>query len=142
MKTTVTPVTAPAWFTVDATGLSIGHIAANVAHVLRGKHKPTFSAHQLCGDHVIVLNIEKLKISPEKGIRKSYFDHTGYLGHWSRTSLADMMKRHPERVMEMAVRGMLPRNRLRLQMLKRLHVLVGSEHKYEAQKPAPLTFTV
>lgn len=142
MKTTVTPVSAPSWFVVDATDKTIGHIAANVAHVLRGKHKPTFSAHQLCGDHVVIINAEKLAISPQKGIRKTYFDHTGYLGHWRVTSLADMMKKHPERVLEMAVKGMLPHNRLRFQMLKRLHVLPGAEHKYAAQKPVPLPFTV
>ena len=142
MKTSVIPVEAPKWFVVDATDLSIGHIAANAAHVLRGKHKPTFSAHQLCGDHVIVLNVEKLGVTPAKGRRKTYFDHTGYLGSWTKTSLAEMMKTHPERVMEMAVKGMLPHNRLASQMLKRLHVVVGSEHKYAAQKPVPLTFTV
>ncbi len=142
MKTSVIPPSDPKWYVVDATDLTIGRVAANVAHVLRGKHKPTFSAHQLCGDHVIVLNVEKLKVSPQKGIRKTYFDHTGFLGHWSITSLADMMKRHPERVMEMAVKGMLPKTRLASQMLKRLHVLVGDQHKYEAQKPSPLTFTV
>jgi large subunit ribosomal protein L13 len=142
MKTTVTPVTIPKWYVVDATGLTIGRISANAAHVLRGKHKPTFSPHQLCGDHVIVVNVEKLGITPAKGRRKTYFDHTGYLGSWSQTSLAEMMERHPERVIEMAVKGMLPHNRLATQMLKRLHVIVGPEHKYEAQKPVPLTFTV
>ena len=142
MKTSTIPVSAPAWYVVDATGQTIGHVAANVAHVLRGKHKPTFSPHQLCGDHVVILNTEKLAVTPQKGRRKTYFDHTGYLGHWRTTSLAEMMERHPERVIEAAVKGMLPKNRLRFQMLKRLHVYRGAAHKYEAQKPAPLTFTV
>jgi large subunit ribosomal protein L13 len=142
MKTSTIKVSAPAWYIVDATGQTIGNVSANIAHVLRGKHKTTFSPHQLCGDHVIVINVEHLAITPQKGIRKSYFDHTGYLGHWRWTSLAEMMKTHPERVIEMAVKGMLPQNRLRFQMLKRLHVLKGPEHKYAPQKPVPLTFTV
>lgn len=142
MKTSTIPPSAPSWFIVDATGQTIGEVAANVAHVLRGKHKPTFSPHQLCGDHVVIVNAEKLAVSPQKGRRKTYFDHRGMLGHWRKTSLTEMMERHPERVLEMAVKGMLPKNRLRFQMLKRLHVMKGAEHKYNAQKPVPLEFTV
>ncbi len=142
MKTSIIPPALPQWFTIDADGKTIGEVATNAAHVLRGKHKSTFSAHQLCGDHIIVLNVEKLSIDPKKAISKTYFDHTGFLGHWSKTPLSNMMEKHPHRVIEFAVKGMLPKNRLASQMLKRLHVLKGSEHKYEAQKPVPLTFTI
>ncbi len=138
MKTTTTPVSAPKWHLVDADGQTIGFIASKVSHVLRGKHRPTFSPHQLCGDHVIIINIEKLAVSPEKGRRKTYFHHTGYLGHSRIKSLAKMMEETPAKVMEMAVYGMLPKNRLRPQMLKRMHVIVGAEHKYAPQKPQPL----
>lgn len=135
MKTTTVPVTAPEWLLIDATGVSFGRLAAQVAHIIRGKHKPSFSPHQLCGDHVIVINVEKLGITPEKKGRKVYFDHTGFLGSGTRTPLGKMMEKHPERVIEKAVYGMLPRNRLRLQMMKRLHVFVGAEHPYAPQKP-------
>ena len=138
MKTTTVPVSAPLWHLVDATGQTIGFVASKVAHVLRGKHRPTFSPHQLCGDHVVIINVAKLAVTPEKGRRKSYFHHTGRLGSGSVTSLAKMMEKSPEKVIEMAVYGMLPKNRLRPQMLKRMHVVDGPEHKYAAQKPKPL----
>ena len=138
MKTTTTPVSAPLWHLVDADGQTIGFVASKVAHVLRGKHRPTFSPHQLCGDHVIIINAAKLAVTPEKGRRKTYFHHTGYLGHSHVKSLAKMMEESPETVIEKAVYGMLPKNRLRPQMLKRMHVLAGAEHKYAPQKPQPL----
>lgn len=143
MKTTIVPVSAQSkWFTIDATGLTIGQVSTNAAHVLRGKHKAAFSGHQLCGDHVIVLNADKLSISARKLLNKMYFDHTGYLGHWRNTPLGEMMKKDPRKPVEIAVKGMLAKNRLSLQMMKRLHVMVGAEHKYAAQKPEPLTFTI
>lgn len=141
MKTTTVPVSAPHWHLVDATGQTIGFLSSKVAHVLRGKHRPSFSPHQLCGDHVIIINAAKLGVTPEKGRRKSYFDHTGRLGSGSITSLAKMMEENPTKVIEMAVYGMLPKNRLRPQMLKRMHVLAGAEHKYAPQKPKPLDLT-
>ncbi len=142
MKTTVVPVSAPKWYVIDATGITIGQVSTNAAHVLRGKHKKDFSGHQLCGDHVIVINVEKVSIDPKKAINKTYFNHTGYLGHWSKTPLGKMMEKDPRKPVEIAVKGMLAKNRLSLQMIKRLHVIVGSEHKYAAQKPEPLTFTI
>ena len=138
MKTTTVPVSAPLWHLVDATGLTIGQIASKSAHVLRGKHRPSYSPHQLCGDHIVVINAAKMHVTPAKGRRKSYFHHTGYLGHTHVTSLAKMMEKKPEEVIEKAVYGMLPKNRLRHQMLKRLHVYGAAEHKYSAQKPQPL----
>lgn len=140
MKTSTVPVSAAAdWRVIDATGMKIGRLSTRLAMVLRGKHKPSFSPHQLCGDHVIVLNAEKLDVSPEKARRKTYVRHTGYFGHISFMSLGKMMEKSPEKVIEKAVYGMLPRNRLRLQMMKRLHVFTGSEHPYAAQKPTNLT---
>ncbi len=141
MKTTTVPVSAPHWHLVDADGQTIGFIASKVAHVLRGKHRPTFSPHQLCGDHVVIINIAKLAVTPEKGRRKTYFDHTGRLGSGSITSLAKMMEKSPEDVIHMAVYGMLPKNRLRPQMLKRMHLCAGPQHKYAAQKPQPLNLS-
>jgi large subunit ribosomal protein L13 len=138
MKTSVIPISAPVWYVVDAEGQTIGGIATKAAHVLRGKHKPSFAPHQLCGDHVIILNVEKLSVLPKKLITKMYVRHSGYLGHLRTKTLGKMMEEKPEDVMLQAIRGMLPRNRLKFQMLKRLHILTGSEHKYAAQKPVPL----
>ncbi len=141
MKTTTVPVSAPLWHVVDAAGLTIGFVSSKVAHVLRGKHRPSFSPHQLCGDHVIVINVEKLSVSPEKGRRKTYFHHTGRIGHSSITTLANMMEETPEKAIEKAVYGMLPKNRLRHAMLRRLHVYRGDQHKYASQKPKVLDLT-
>lgn len=138
MKTTTVPVSAPLWHLVDAEGQTIGFIASKVSHVLRGKHRPTFSPHQLCGDQVVIINAAKLAVTPEKARRKTYFHHTGYLGHSRVKSLGKMMEESPSKVIEMAVYGMLPKNRLRPQMLKRMHVVDGAEHKYGPQKPQPL----
>jgi large subunit ribosomal protein L13 len=139
MKTTTVPVSAPAWHVVDASDQTIGRLATVVAHVLRGKHKPSFSPHQLCGDQVIIINAEKLKVSPNKALKKTYYDHSGFPGGLTTRSLGKLMESRPEEVLERAIKGMLPRNRLRAQMLKRLHVYRGAEHKYAAQKPQPLT---
>ena len=140
MKTS-TPKTAPMWYVVDATGQTIGHIAAKTAHVLRGKHKATFAPNSVTGDHVIILNIEKMKIDPMKALKKMYYKHSGYLGSMQVKSLGKMMEATPEKVMEKAVYGMLPRNRQRLQMMKRLHVIQGNEHKYAPQQPVSLSLS-
>jgi large subunit ribosomal protein L13 len=139
MKTSTIPVSAPKWHVIDAEGQAIGRIAARAAHVLRGKHRVTFSAHQLCGDHVVVINISKMAINPSKLLQKEYFSHSGYMGHTKSVPLQRMLETHPDRVIMKAVQGMLPKNRLRAQMLKRVHVFTGSEHTHEAQKPTPLT---
>lgn len=138
MKTSTIPVSAPKWYIVDATDQVIGRLGSRVAHVLRGKHKATFSPHQLCGDVVIVINAEKLAVTPEKGRRKSYFKHKGMLGHTSTFTLSEMMERDARKVIEFAVYGMLPRNRLREDQMHRLHVFKDAEHPYAAQKPEAL----
>ena len=139
MKTSTTPVTAPKWHIVDADGQTLGHLATSVAHVLRGKHKADFSPHQLCGDQVIVINASKLAFESKKLKQKEYVSHSGYMGHLKAVKLKEMLEKHPARVIEHAIKGMLPSNRLRADMLKRLHVYADAEHKHEAQKPSPLT---
>lgn len=138
MKTSTIPVSAPTWHLIDAEGQSIGKIAVKAATLLRGKHKATFSPHQLCGDQVVIINAEKVALPPKKGLRKTYYRHTGYPGNMKITSLTHMLEKKPTYVLEVAVKGMLEANRLRQQMLKRLHVFAGSEHPFAAQKPAPL----
>lgn len=139
MKTSTIPVSAPTWIIIDASGQTLGSIATTAAHRLRGKHKPTFAPHQLCGDHVIVINASDLALEQRKLQQKTYYKHTGYLGHLKATSLKEMLEKHPERVIEHAIKGMLPKNRLRTQMLKRLHVFAGAEHTHEAQQPEPVS---
>ncbi|MFA7682380.1 MAG: 50S ribosomal protein L13 [Candidatus Peribacteraceae bacterium] len=141
MKTSTIPPAAPEWHIVDAEGQSPGRLSADIATVLRGKHRPSFSPHQMCGDHVIVINAEKIKLQSTQLYRKVYYKHTGYLGHLKTTTLGKMMEKNPCSVLERAVKGMLPKNRLRIEMLKRLHVVPGAEHPHEAQKPTPLSFT-
>lgn len=138
MKTTTVKPEAPKWLLVDAEGKTIGRLSARIARIIRGKHKPTFSPHQLCGDHIVVINAEKLHLPPKKGTRKTYYRHTGYQGNMKVTSLEKMMEKDPTKVIELAVKGMLPANRLRPQILKLLHVFAGDEHPYSAQKPVPL----
>ena len=128
------------WFVVDATGQTLGRLASRIAHVLRGKHKPGFSPHLDMGDHVIVVNAEKVAVTGRKEERKVYYRHTGYPGGIRTTSYREMMEKHPERVIAMAVRGMLPRNVLGRRTLKKLRVYAGPEHRHGAQKPEELTF--
>ena len=141
MKTSTVPVSAPAWYLIDAEGQNLGRMAAKVARVLRGKEKATFSRHQLCGDHVVIINADKMAFHPTKLYRKTYTKHTGYLGHISTQSLEKMLEKDPSAVIKKAVHGMLPGNRLRPQMLKRLHIVTGTEHAHEAQKPQPITIS-
>lgn len=139
MKTSTIPVSAPKWILIDAEGNTIGKVAVKAASMLRGKHKATFSAHQLCGDHIIVINAAKLHLPPKKTLRKTYYRHTGYVGNMRITGLGQMMERKPTYVIENAVKGMLPSNRLAREMMKRLHVFADDKHPYEPQKPVPLT---
>ena len=141
MKTTTVPVSAPKWYVIDAEGQTLGKIAVKAAFMLRGKHKATFSPHQLCGDQIIVINAAKVKLPPKKGLRKTYYRHTGYPGNMKVTSLTHMMERKPNYVIEHAVKGMLTANRLREQMLKRLHVFEDAVHPYDPQKPEPLSLS-
>ncbi|MDD4319117.1 MAG: 50S ribosomal protein L13 [Candidatus Peribacteraceae bacterium] len=138
MKTTTVPVSAPAWFIVDAAGQVPGRIAAKVAHILRGKHKPTFSPHQICGDQVIILNAEKIEAHPKKLLNKMYYKHSGYIGHLHAKTMKTMLDEKPEEILRQAVYGMLPRNRQRLQLIKRVHIFKGEEHPYAPQKPVSL----
>ncbi len=137
MKTS-TPKQAPLWVLIDAKGQSLGRIAAKVAMVLRGKHRPTFSPQSLCGDQVIIINVQDISIPAGKFHRKEYRRHTGYPGNLRRTSLRSAFEKSPVWVMEHAVKGMLPANRLRPSLLQRLHVFNGSDHPHAAQKPALL----
>ena len=124
------------WHLVDAEGLVLGRLASEVAQVIRGKHKPTYTPHMDMGDFVVVVNAEKVKLTGSKGVQKEYFRHTGYMGHERFTPVARMLEKHPERVIEKAVWGMLPKGSLGKQVLrKKLKVYAGSEHPHEAQNP-------
>ena len=127
------------WYVVDASGETLGRLASRIAHVLRGKHKPTFTPHLDLGDHVIVVNAEKVAVTGRKEERKVYYRHTGYPGGLRTTTYREMMEKHPERVIRKAVRGMLPHNVLGRQTLKKLRVYAGPEHRHAAQQPEELT---
>jgi large subunit ribosomal protein L13 len=130
------------WFVVDADGMVLGRLASEVAKILRGKHKPIFTPHMDCGDHVIVINASKVRVTGRKSEQKTYFHHTGYMGHERLTPFATLMARHPERVVEKAVHGMLPKSTLSRQVVRRkLRVYAGQEHPHVAQKPTALTFS-
>jgi large subunit ribosomal protein L13 len=137
MRTSMPKAPAPQWFLLDAEGQTAGRVAARVAVVLRGKHQPQFSPHRVGGDHVVVINAGKLKMLPAKFRRKTYFKHTGYLGHLRATPLREMFEERPTEVIRKAIFGMLPDNRLRAKALKHLHIFAGSEHEHAAQKPVP-----
>jgi len=139
MKTTIVKPQAPKWFLVDAEGQSLGRLSAQVAAILRGKNKPSFSPHQVCGDHVVITNASGLSFHSSKLYRKKYSRHTGYTGGLKTVTLGALFSKDPVQVIERAVKGMLPKNRLRKEMMKRLHVCSGSEHEHAAQKPQLLT---
>lgn len=126
------------WYVVDAEGKVLGRLAAQIATVLRGKHKPVFTPHLDCGDYVIVVNAEKVKLTGKKYTQKEYFRHSGYPGGSKFIPFKRMLERHPDRVIRLAVRGMLPHNRLGRKLLKKLKVYEGGEHPHTAQKPEPL----
>jgi len=127
------------WFVVDATGVPLGRLASRVAQVIRGKHKPMFTPHMDTGDGVIVVNAEKVRLSGKKMEQKGYFSHSGYMGHDKITPIRTVMATKPERVIEKAVFGMLPKNSLSKQVLRlKLRVYAGAEHPHVAQQPAPL----
>lgn len=123
------------WLVVDAEGQTVGRLASKVAKIIRGKHKTNFTPHADCGDNVIVINAEKIAFSGTKLINKEYVRYTGYPGGQRFTSAQDMLRKHPERLIEKAVKGMLPKNTLGRHLFTNLKVYVGSEHKQEAQKP-------
>ncbi len=128
------------WYVVDAEGKTLGRLAAEVAKVLRGKNKPVFTPHLDMGDYVIVVNAEKVKVSGKKLDQKIYYRHSDYIGGMKETTLKEMLANKPERVIELAVKGMLPKGPLGRQMYKKLFVYAGPEHKHAAQKPEALTF--
>ena len=126
------------WYVVDAAGLNLGRLATQIATVLRGKHKPLYTPGLDCGDFVIVVNADKVHVTGRKLDQKLYYRHSEYPGGLTSINLRDQLSRHPDRVLEAAVRGMLPKNRLGRQMFKKLKVYAGGSHPHEAQQPKPL----
>jgi large subunit ribosomal protein L13 len=126
------------WFVVDATGQTLGRLASTIAPILRGKHKPTYTPHLDCGDFVIVVNADKVQVTGRKMDQKFYYRHSGYPGGIKQISLRDQLNQHPERVIQAAVKGMLPKNKLGRQMIKKLKIYAGEEHPHQAQQPEHL----
>lgn len=128
------------WYVVDATDMTLGRLASGVASVLRGKNKPTFTPHIDTGDYVIVVNADKIQVTGKKLDQKIYYSHSEYVGGMKETTLREMLAKKPEKVIEMAVKGMLPKGPLGREMYKKLYVYAGPDHKQQAQKPEVLTF--
>ena len=128
------------WYVVDATGYTLGRLASEVAKVLRGKNKAIFTPHIDTGDYVIIVNADKIKVTGKKLDQKIYYRHSEYVGGMKETTLREMMEKKPEKVVELAVKGMLPKGPLGRQMYTKLHVYAGPEHNHQAQKPEALTF--
>ena len=128
------------WYVVDATGYTLGRLSSEIAKVLRGKNKPIFTPHMDCGDYVIVVNANKVKVTGKKLDQKIYYNHSEYVGGKRETTLREMMAKKPERVVELAVKGMLPKGPLGRSMLNKLHVYAGPDHEQVAQKPEALSF--
>ncbi len=126
------------WYVVDAAGKRVGRLATEIASVLRGKHKPEFTPHTDVGDFVVVVNAEKVVFTGKKLMDKGYFRHSGYPGGLREVKAIDMLRTHPERVLEAAVKGMLPKNSLGAQLYTKLKVYAGPEHPHQAQQPKPL----
>lgn len=128
------------WWVVDAEGQTLGRLASRVAAILRGKHKPYYTPHVDCGDYVIVVNAEKIRVTGRKLDQKIYYRHSGYPGGLYQRTLREMLQKHPERVIELAVKRMLPKNRLGRKMFRKLKVYAGPDHPHQAQQPKPLKF--
>ena len=128
------------WYVVDATGYTLGRLASEVAKVLRGKNKPIFTPHMDCGDYVIIVNADKVTVTGKKLDQKIYYHHSEYVGGMKETTLREMMTKKPEKVVKLAVKGMLPKGALGKSMLKKLHVYAGPDHEQAAQKPEVLEF--
>ena len=127
------------WYVVDATGLTLGRLSSEVAKILRGKNKPIFTPHEDTGDFVIIVNAEKIAVTGKKLNQKIYYNHSDYVGGMKETDLKTMLAKKPERVIELAVKGMLPKGPLGRSMIKKLFVYAGPEHKHQAQKPEALS---
>lgn len=123
------------WYVIDAEGKPLGRVASKAAHMLRGKHKPTFTPHIDCGDYIIIVNAEKVLLTGNKLNDKKYYNHSMYAGGLRERTAKEMIERYPEEMIERAVKGMLPKGRIGRQMYKKLFVYAGPEHKHEAQKP-------
>ena len=128
------------WYVVDATGYTLGRLASEVAKILRGKNKPIFTPFIDTGDYVIITNADKIKVTGKKLEQKVYYRHSDYVGGMKETTLKEMLNKKPERVIELAVKGMLPKGPLGREMYKKLFVYAGPDHKHAAQKPEVLTF--
>jgi len=128
------------WYVVDAEGKTLGRLASEVAKVLRGKNKPVFTPHIDTGDYVVVVNAAKITVTGKKLDQKIYYHHSDYVGGMKETTLREMMNKKPEKVVELAVKGMLPKGPLGRQMIKKMHVYAGPEHEQQAQKPEVLEF--
>ena len=128
------------WYVVDATGHTLGRLASEIASILRGKNKPTYTPHIDTGDYVIVVNADKIKVTGKKMDQKIYYNHSDYVGGMKETTLKEKMAKKPEEVIELAVKGMLPKGPLGREMYTKLHVYAGPDHKHAAQKPEVLTF--
>ena len=128
------------WYVVDATGYTLGRLSSEIAKVLRGKNKPIFTPHMDCGDYVIVVNADQIKVTGKKLDQKIYYHHSDYVGGMKDATLREKLNKKPEQVIELAVKGMLPKGPLGRQMFTKLHVYAGPDHKHEAQKPEVLTF--
>lgn len=128
------------WYVVDAANMTLGRLASEVAKVLRGKNKPIFTPHMDTGDYVIIVNADKVKVTGKKLDQKVYYHHSEYVGGMKEATLREMMAKKPEKVVELAVKGMLPKGPLGRQMYTKLHVYAGPEHQHAAQKPEVLTF--
>ena len=126
------------WYLVDANGKTLGRLAAAIASRLRGKHKPTYTPHVDTGDHLVVVNVDKIRVTGRKLTDKVYYRHTGYIGNMKAEPLGKLLERAPEQALELAVKGMLPRGPLGRKMFKKLHVVRGAEHPHQAQQPIPL----
>jgi large subunit ribosomal protein L13 len=126
------------WYVVDAEGQTLGRLASRIAPILKGKHKPSYTPHLDCGDYIVVINADKVRVTGRKKDQKFYYRHSGYPGGLSSISLRDQLDKFPERVVESAVKGMLPKNRLGRQMFKKLKVYAGESHPHQAQQPKPL----
>ena len=126
------------WWLVDATGKTLGRLATEIARVIRGKHKAMFTPHLDVGDNVVVINAEKVRLTGKKAQQKTYFRHSGYMGHEKHVPYERMLAKHPERIIELAVKGMLPKNNLGRTLQKKLKVYAGAEHPHQGQRPEPL----
>jgi len=128
------------WFVVDASGKTLGRLASQIANRLKGKHKPNYSPHVDMGDHIVVLHAEKIRVTGRKLTDKIYYHHTGHIGGIRSIALNKLLDEHPERALQFAVKGMLPKNTLGRSMLRKLHVFAGDKHPHAAQQPRPLEF--